>query len=60
MNVKESDILEGLQRKATKMIPSFRNLSYEGRLKRLSIISPIRRRLRGNMIEMFKMIHGID
>ena len=42
------------------MIPSLRNLSYEERLKRLGMFSLRRRRLRGDMTEVFKMIHGID
>ena len=49
-------MLEGVQRRATKMIPSLRNLSYEERLKRLGMFSLRRRRLRGNNIEVFKMI----
>ena len=53
-------MLEGVQRRATKMIPSLRNLSYEERLKRLGMFSLRRRRLRGDMIEVFKIIHGID
>ena len=39
------------------MIPSLRNLSYE---ERLSMFSLRRRRLRGGMIGVFKMIQGID
>ena len=42
------------------MIPSLRNVSYEERLKRLGMFSLRRRRLRGDMIEVFKMIHGMD
>ena len=41
--------------RATKMIPNFKNLSYEERWKRLGMFSP-----RGDMIKLFKMIHGID
>ena len=41
------------------MIPSLRNLSYEEKLKRLGILSLRRRRLRGDMIEVSKIIHGI-
>ena len=52
-------MLEGVQRKATKMIPSLRNLCKE-RLKRLGMFSLKRRRLRGCMIEVLKMIQGID
>ena len=42
------------------MIPSLRNFSHQERLKRLGMVSLRRKRLRGNMIEVFKMIHGID
>ena len=42
------------------MIPSLRNLSYEERFKRLGMFFLKRRKLRGVMIEVFKMIHGID
>ena len=37
INVKDADMLDGVQRRATKMIPSLRNLSYEERLKRLGV-----------------------
>ena len=53
-------MLEGVQRRATKIIPSLRNLSYEERLKRLGMFSLRRRRLRGDIIEVFKMIRCID
>ena len=53
-------MVEGIQRRATKRIPSLRNLSYEERLKMLSMLSLRRRRLKGDVIEVFKMIHGID
>ena len=53
-------MLEGVQRRAIKMILSLRNLSYEERLKRLGMFSLRHRRLRGDMNEVFKMIHGID
>ena len=55
--MKDVDMLEGVQRRAPKMIPS---LSYEDRLKRLGMFSLRRRRLRGDMIEEAKMINGID
>ena len=63
INVKDADILKRVERRATKMIPSLRNLSYEERLKKLGMLTMFslrRRRLRGVMIEVFKMIHGID
>ena len=58
--MKDADMLDWVQRRATKMIPSLRNLSYKERFKRLGIFSLRRRRLRGNMIEVFKMNQGID
>ena len=59
INVKDANILKGAQKKVTKII-SLKNLLYEDRLKRLGMFSLRHRKLRGNMIEMFKMIHGVD
>ena len=42
------------------MIPSLRNLTFEERLKRLGMFSLRRRRLKGDMIEVFKITHGIN
>ena len=42
------------------MIPSLRNLSYKERLKGLGMFSLRCKSLRGDMIEVIKMIHGID
>ena len=41
----------GVQRRATKMIPNLRNLSYEERLIRLIMFCLRPRRLRGDMIQ---------
>ena len=46
-NVKDTDMLEGVQRRATRMISRLRKLSYEERLKRMGMFSLRRRRLRG-------------
>ena len=58
--MKDADMLEGVQRRRTKMIPSLRNLSSEERLKRLGIFSLRHWRLKNDMIEMFKIIHDIE
>ena len=42
------------------MILSLRNVLYEERLNRLGMFPLRRRRLRGDMTEVFKMIHGND
>ena len=53
-------MLGGVQRRETKMIPSLRKLSCEERLKMLGMFSLKCRRLRGDMIEVLKMFHGMD
>ena len=58
--MKDADLLEGVQRRTTKIIQIFRNLSYEERWKRLGMFFLRCRRLMGDMIEVFKMIQDID
>ncbi len=48
--------LEAVQRRATEMIPSLRNESYKERLARLNLFSLEKRRLRGKLIECFKLL----
>ncbi len=50
--------LEGVHRRATKMIPSLLNKPYEGRLSHLNLFSLEKRRLRGKLIECFKILNG--
>ena len=52
--------LESVQRRMTKMIPGLRNLPYQDRLKKLNLHSLERRRVRGDMIEVFKWVKGIN
>ncbi len=49
----------GVQRRATKMIPSSRNKPYEERLSHLNLLSLEKRRLRGKLIECFKILNGV-
>ncbi len=51
--------LEGVQRRASKLVPTLRDLSYPERLKRLRLPTLAFRRLRGDMIETFKITHNI-
>jgi len=53
-------MLERVQRRATKMIPKLRNISYEMRLKECSLTTLETRRLRGDHIEVFKILNGYE
>ena len=54
------NMLESVQRRMTKMIHNVRNLEYKERLKTLGLHSLERRRLRGDMIEEYKWVNGIN
>ena len=57
---KDIDILERVQRKATKIIQKFRNMGYEMRLKECGLTTLETRRLRGDQVEVFKILNGYD
>ena len=52
--------LEKVQQRATKLVPGLADLSYPERLARLHLTTLEERRTRGDMIEVYKLIHGID
>ena len=51
--------LEQVQRRATKIVHHLRHLPYSQRLRKLNLFTMTYRRLRGDMIETFKMLHGV-
>ncbi len=57
-HTKDIPKLEAVQRRATKMITFLRNKSYEERLENLNLSSLEKRRLRGKLIECFKIFKG--
>ena len=57
---KDIDKLEIIQRRATKMIPELRDLSYESRLLQCGLTTLETRRLRGEQIEVFKIVNGYE
>ncbi len=57
---KDIAVLEKVQRRATKMILACRTDSYEDRLKYTDLTSLVCRRRRGDMIEVFKLLKGME
>ena len=57
--IKYIDAMEQVQRRATKMLPNMDNLMYKERLQKLKLPTLVYRRLRGDMIEVYKILHGI-
>lgn len=55
---KDIEALERVQRRVTKLPVGLRDLSYEARLERLNLPTLYERRLRGDLIETFKIISG--
>ena len=53
---RQIDSVENVQRRATKLIPGFDHLEYEERLKKLKLPTLTYRRLRGDLIETFKIL----
>ena len=51
---------EKIQRRATKLIPELRDLRYEERLKECGLTTLETRRLRGDQIEVFKILNGYE
>lgn len=57
---KDIEILESVQRRATRMINECRRLSYEERLEVCGLTTLEKRRERGDLIETYKLISGIE
>ena len=54
------NLLEQVQRRATKIIATLKHQPYEHRLQQLGITTLQDRRSRGDLIEQFKIAHNID
>lgn len=56
--IKDINAIERAQKRATKLVSCIRNLPYEERLKRLKLPTLSYRRFRGDIIQVWKLIHG--
>ena len=57
---KDIDKLERVQRRATRLISEISQLSYEERLQQCRLTTLETRRIRGDQIEVFKIMHGYE
>ena len=59
-HTKDIDTLERVQRRATKLIPELKHLCYERRLLEFRLTTLETRRLRGDRIEVCKILNGYE
>ena len=57
--VKDIEQLEQVQRRATKLVPELKDMEYEDRVKALGLFTLSQRRVRGDMIFMFKIFNNL-
>ena len=57
---RDVEALERVQKRFTRMLPGLEGVGYEERLNKLGLFSLERRRLRGDLIEVYKIMRGID
>ena len=58
--ISDIKLLEGVQRRFTKCIPELSKLPYEMRLKNLNLTTLETRRIRGDLIEVYRIMNGIE
>jgi len=56
--IKDMKLLEGVQRRASKLVHGIADLKYDDRLKRLRLVRLENRRLRSDLVETYKILNG--
>ena len=57
---KDIDMIERVQKRATKLVDGLKDVNYWDRLEATGLISLEKRRIRGDLIQVFKIMKGID
>ena len=57
---KDSELMEKDQRRATRMIDSLKKYCYHERLHRLQLTTLENRKVRGDLIEVYKIVNGFE
>ena len=57
---RQSKMIENVQRRGTRLLIECKNMTYEERLQFLQLHSLKGRRIRGDLIQVFKIMNGLD
>ena len=53
-------MIGAVQRRATRMVPTLTNMCYKDRLTKIDMFSLAYRRRRGDLIQVYKLLHNVD